>query len=106
MKFYYWEHFKAKDQYVEGKYIDLKDEIMNNKIYAMTKTKYEHMLRKTSKMMRTQYAKSLKADYVKDHHYGIDKGTPFKLDNMLAIVLYVDNILVFSKNPRKVMDEI
>lgn len=90
LKFYYWDYYKKNNNYVVSKYKNFKNEILNNNHYALNQIKYNHIIRKTEKMMNSLYAKSLSANFIKDHHYGIDHGSPFKIDNMLSIVLYCD----------------
>ena len=90
LKFYYWSYYKSKQEYVEGKYRDIKEEIMHNSYCKLSKYQYELIVNKAKKLLNTECCKTLKAEFIKDNHYNIDKGTVIKLENLIAMILYCD----------------
>eukprot|EP01084_Bolivina_argentea_P221584 375250_1 len=108
--FYYWNYYKnssfKQDQwwvnrndhsgymenelYIEQKYTNLKEEIMNNTIYCLNIIQINTSVYKVQNYLYTRNVKSMKTECPFGLHYGIKNGLPLKMENILSIILYTD----------------
>ena len=107
--FYYWDYYKDlniadmdnnigynyNDWYIEQKYDNLKDEVLNNKIYQIDRYDYQEILYKATKLSQlSQCIKSMV--YIEDigdddtNHYGINDGEIISVYHIFCILLYCD----------------
>eukprot|EP01084_Bolivina_argentea_P146032 255821_1 len=91
LKFYYWDHYKNRETYIEKKYANAKEEILNNIYFTINKEQYSVGLRITERAFSSKYAKSLRATFKKDRHYGIKKGSPIQHEHIAAMILYCNH---------------
>eukprot|EP01084_Bolivina_argentea_P076529 138709_1 len=88
--------FKPSELFIEKKYCDFKDELMNNSIHPISLYKYNISLTKAKEYIISHKAKTLFAVNIVDHnghkvlHYGIKNGSPLTVLNLFAIILYCD----------------
>eukprot|EP01084_Bolivina_argentea_P075639 137096_1 len=99
-KYYYWSYYKDNvfsdsgantgyqkgDWYIHKKYQSLKEEILQNEIYALTKTHYHDALQKAQNGLNITDIKQMKSDLFQLKA----TGTSIKLQNLLSIVLYTN----------------
>eukprot|EP01084_Bolivina_argentea_P020673 38438_1 len=110
--FYYWKHYKIpldehKEHYanrnehlghqthalyIEEKYSSLKEEILNNKIFTLSKNKYDISLTKMHKYMNTKKVKKMKSVQFAEKrlHYDIGTDIPISRHHLLSIILRCD----------------
>eukprot|EP01084_Bolivina_argentea_P084460 152733_1 len=125
--FYYWTHYKKEvyapekretpgqindhsgyepyELYVEAKYRDIKEEILNNNIYWLTLDQFEISYHKSNKYISSAITKQIKAGRADWLHYNITTGATVSASNLLAIILYCDWSKLseaFSKTFRKI----
>eukprot|EP01084_Bolivina_argentea_P305226 527278_1 len=99
-KYYYWPHFrdngykdsppndgyKKGDWYIEQKYNDLKDELLNNTLENVSLDAYQRRVLNAEKLINGPIAKKIKSDDVELAGYsGIKPGTSISLKHVLAI---------------------
>eukprot|EP01084_Bolivina_argentea_P052518 96474_1 len=114
-RFYYWEYYKNRDEtyknvqvqqninnhsgyaekelYVEAKYSTFKEEILQNTIFRLKSNAFNISMTKAKNYIQTEKAKQITAIplIMDDHyHYGITKGTPLSVWNILSVLLYTD----------------
>merc|ERR1712062_380451 len=87
-KFYYWDHFKHKSQFVVPKHANIKEEILHNKTHSLTMNKFEIIMGRTRKFMKCNKVRAMKAEFTSDRHYGIALGANITESHILAVVLY------------------
>ena len=127
-KCYYWPFFKennSKDKiynplcrykawYIEQKWSNLEEEILNNATYTLDKDTYDKAVKKAEMFLKKSEIKRLtsrnadsfwvdkgKAD---EFHYEIKEDTPIDKQHLLSIILYTDTTTLsyhFSKSFRK-----
>eukprot|EP01084_Bolivina_argentea_P128585 227263_1 len=126
--FYYWTYYKKQNEdkitedprnlndhaghepyelYVTPKYKHIKQEIFENSKWQLTYNQFLKSLKKANQYINTDYARTISANEYQDRylHYSIKPGTPLRVSNLLAIILYTDwSILCteFSKTFRKI----
>ena len=80
-----------KELFISHKYTDLKHEIIDNKIYALSQIQINISIKKTNKLMNTFKCKSVRCCAPRDQlHYKIANWSPLKYSHLLALVLYSD----------------
>eukprot|EP01084_Bolivina_argentea_P245929 411664_1 len=131
--FYYWDYYKnlenvsneekhlehiyntndhcgynKQNLYIKQKYMNIKDEILNNCICTLKYQQYELCLIKATEYMKTRKVKSIKAPdkWKVDEilHYGIKQNASLNSHHLLSIILYTDWTELcaqFSKTFRK-----
>ena len=126
--FFYWQHYKDKKKqdlqnetvyhnlndycgysphqlYITQKYKDLKDEIINNKINALSLLQMNVSILKTNKLMQTFKVKSIRCNAPNDVlHYEIGNHSRLRYSHLLSLVLYSDRSELqcdFTKTFRK-----
>ncbi len=106
-RYSYWDFYKNRKYsnawYVDRKYLNLKDELINNNIFKIDIIKYCHTFIKAQKFINnSDILKSMKSkDYLK---YDIGMGILLKMENIMAIIFYTDYDQLsyqFSKTFRK-----
>ena len=118
--FYYWKLYKHKgvnkrkqsynnkndhsgyepnELYIEPKYKNIKEEILNNEIYYLLMTDWDRNHLKALKYVATVKAKNMVSSLSSElrHHYGIPPGTSLGYEQLLSIVLYCDNTELSAK---------
>ena len=122
-KFYYWDEYKEnnqqdygpnigykkKDWYIMKKYVNLKDEIINNKIYRLDIKRYNNVIKKAQMNMNTKLCKENKsADSLSSEYYKIKSGSPLEIENLMSIILYCDYVdlaFAFRRTFRPISDQ-
>eukprot|EP01084_Bolivina_argentea_P036057 66736_1 len=127
-RFYYWDYYfsnkdydehnfnhetcrpyKLEDWYIQEKYDCLKDELLNNDLYSLSKSQYESLLQKAVKNLLCEYGKTIQCKRDKwDKKYETKKGDIITLEHILAMMTYCnyDQLQhVFSATYRKKSDE-
>ena len=80
--------YKPQDLYVCNKYQTFKEEIL---VHLPIKTYKTLILNKAKEYMKSERTRSLRANDADILlHYGISKGTPINIDNIMSIILYCD----------------
>ena len=84
--------YQPYELYIEPKYKDIKDEILNNTIFQLNIKQLNISINKALQYkdtMRCRNTKSTKECEI-IHHYGIAPGTPLQFKYIIAIILYTD----------------
>ena len=104
-KYYYWDEYrdnisddfgpnlgyKKRDWYIHKKYDNLKDEIINNRIFCLNMNMVNNVITKSEKNMNCRYAKKLiSTDTFYSEYYKINPNSPIAIENLMAIILYCD----------------
>eukprot|EP01084_Bolivina_argentea_P065952 120229_1 len=89
----YWDKnskhlITAQRNFIEAKYENLCDELLNNKILSINKQSFDTETEKAQNKLKTDYAKQLIADNYMIHRYNIREGTQISLQHILAIIFY------------------
>eukprot|EP01084_Bolivina_argentea_P197049 337733_1 len=99
---------KLKDWYIEPKYKNMKEEVLNCKESALPLIEFLHTLKnsifKLKAFKQTVTINSPYPDYYKEI-YGIGTNAPITLNHIIAILFYTNNTLLsaaFSKSYRKI----
>lgn len=113
-RFYYWKFYQLlaedyqltqrstnqndhgghnmNEMYIPSKYVGLKQEILNNRIYSLKIHQLTMSITKTKQYVQTRKAKKtvtpLRTDSI--FHYGIQDGSALRFDHILSITLYTD----------------
>ena len=105
-KYYYWNWYKNNfyninysKWYINKKYNNLKDEIINNKLYRLNIISYNNVYYKSLKILsESNIIKSIKSDYTENiYHYGIKNNLLLNIDNIISIILYCEyDILCYN----------
>ena len=85
-RYSYWS--KTKSNYVTQKYANLCDELLNNKIFAITKPLFKSIQKKGKKKFASNYAKSLVAS--RHVHEKSRDAVKLTLEHILSILFYTD----------------
>eukprot|EP01084_Bolivina_argentea_P084699 153137_1 len=116
-RFNYWQ--RDKDLSVTPIHPNLKEEILNNKIFTLTLNEYEAARNKAERFLKSDKAKSLKFQYanfgsaglIRDDfradYYGIKHGSKIFVHHLTTLILYTDFDLLsynFSSTFRKSRD--
>eukprot|EP01084_Bolivina_argentea_P000687 1269_1 len=129
VRFYYWDYFRDldapdydhnegynfNDWYINYRYENIKEEVINNPDACLNMLQWNDVIRK-AKLNLTHYkqlsADSDKEDYDKYHwnisHYGIKDGSPISLSHIISLMIYCnfDSFqYYFSKTCRRIDDE-
>ena len=109
--FYYWDYYKDLQQiedkdehlgninnllgckpmelFVQHKYKDLKEEILDNNIYSLSEADYKISLEEANMKMDTVKHKKMKTMIQNDRlHYEITQGSLMELQHIQSVVLY------------------
>eukprot|EP01083_Nonionella_stella_P203162 741552_1 len=105
-RMYYWQRYKDHEWYVERKYDNLKQEILNNTICRLNVQEYELASQKAMLFMSSDYCKQCVSCYT-NHllYYDIRGGMAIDTDHLLSIILYTDYSKLcyeFGKTFRKI----
>ena len=121
-KYYYWDEYrdnmsddfgpnigyKKRDWYIHKKYDNLKDEIINNRIFCLNMTIVNNVITKAEKNVKSKYAKKLiSTDTFLCEYFKIRSGVAIKDENLIAIILYCDYYdltFYFKSTFRKIND--
>ena len=123
-RFYYWDYYKTIDKvpdngagrienhpsykvcelYVSKKYGSFGEEIINYRQFVdIHIIKFKQLIiKKAREYINTKLVRSMKYDDEDKPHrdpqnYGITKGTPLGIDNLLSIILYTDTTVLSSE---------
>ena len=127
LKYYYWDWHKNNHEietsktftgpntgytysywYIAPKYIDLKDEILNNKIYTLSLETFNNfVLQKANRILSTYYSSSMIASGspFQRKRYNIKEKSSITLQHIMALILYTsfsDLCFEFTKTFRKI----
>ena len=106
-RFYYWRHYRKEETkndghydgrsllnrselYIKAKYMCMKEELLQNRIYALSVSKFMATFDKTLEYAHSDRIKSMTTrcrDYL---HYGIERGSILWREPLVAICLYTD----------------
>eukprot|EP01084_Bolivina_argentea_P314141 544109_1 len=104
IRYYYWDQNKHHYWYVNKKYNDFKQEMLDVK-KGIAKDVWDELLKKADVMMtESEIVRKLKSSG-KDYAYGIKNGLPIQREHIMAICYYTDTTEAsyeFSKSFRKV----
>eukprot|EP01084_Bolivina_argentea_P069294 126113_1 len=100
-KFYYWKTYqhnhKTKKYYIASKYLNIKDELLNNNIKLSSRSDSRIEIYKQALFKSKQYKKSNRVQSMKviqpfgqkdPLQYGIDNDTSITIDHIISVVLY------------------
>eukprot|EP01083_Nonionella_stella_P054546 143975_1 len=122
-KYYYWDYYRDNESpdsganagyakgawYIEQKYDDLQQEMLENEIGVLHKYHFDRALKKAEEYMDSAVARKLRSDSVELSEYcQIKPGSEIKKENLLALILYSDYTKLctsFSSTFRKLHDE-
>ena len=122
-KFYYWDEYKEnnqqdygpnigykkKDWYIMKKYVNLKDEMINNKIYRLDIKRYNNVIKKAEMNINSKLCKENKsADSLSSEYYKIKSNSPLVIENLMSVILYTDYIdlsFAFRRTFRPISDQ-
>eukprot|EP01084_Bolivina_argentea_P139261 244998_1 len=84
--------YHRHDLYISQKYTNLKQELQQNMIYALTPQQFELSLLKANYCINTRKARRMRAKRATniELHYEIKPGTRLKASNLLSVILYSD----------------
>eukprot|EP01084_Bolivina_argentea_P227199 383739_1 len=83
--------YQKHELYVDIKYENIKQEMLNNTILSLTEGQYQVSLTKAENLFKVDHVKEMKASDRKGQlHYDINAGDPIKLEHLLAVILYTD----------------
>ena len=90
--FYYWNYYKNNDLFINKKYDNLKQELLNNKIYKISHQKYEIVKFKASEYIKCEICMNIEsAKYIEARiHCDIKHGLPLDLQHLISIICYTD----------------
>ena len=106
-EYYYWDYYKYNNisyskWYIDKKYKNFKEEMMNNRLYRLDLSTYNYVYYKACKLLKeSDTIKSIKSDFTElALHYGIDDELPLNASNIMALIFYSDYDIL-SYNFRK-----
>eukprot|EP01083_Nonionella_stella_P086550 240529_1 len=84
--------YKPLELYIASKYLSLKEEVLNNKIYTLSIDEFEKSIYKVSQFMDRAMVKSMKASRFtqKRLHCDIEANAPLTEEHLLSIILRCD----------------
>eukprot|EP01084_Bolivina_argentea_P036544 67593_1 len=96
-RFDYWS--PENKNYIEAKYLSLKHEITNNKIYSIDMEVFASALNKARELLHnSDRLKTILSDITSlNQVYGIQSNQPITVANILSVVLYTDYSVVSFK---------
>ena len=92
--FYHTQYFQGKKRYINRpKYVSLKEELLNNTIYAITGIVWDGLLQKATIYHNSNYIRNIKARQGgKDNgYYEIPVGLPLTKSHLLVLMSYTNN---------------
>ena len=90
LKFYYWDRYKKKKEFVPAKYRDIKEEVLQNTLHKLSQKQYERALHKANMLLQTFMAKSVTAIISQDDDCDFRRDSAIGVHNVLALVLYAE----------------
>lgn len=86
-----WSHSQFAKWSITPKYSNLKEELLQNRLFRLNPRIYDYILFKTTKLMTTDEMKKITSEYTEPAlHYGIREGVPLQKSNVMAIMVYSD----------------
>eukprot|EP01084_Bolivina_argentea_P239239 402141_1 len=90
IRFYFWEPMKQHKHYIEAKYVNLKDEMLQNKVVDFDIKRWLYLENEVKGFLETDEVKSIKSNGYWKAIYYIDANSPFTAQHFTALKLYTD----------------
>eukprot|EP01084_Bolivina_argentea_P265484 450022_1 len=101
-RYYYWSHYKDreggwdnmhsyKELYMQAKYKDLRDELVNNNIHKLSKYNLENVIKTANEKFNSEYAKCITApigSFSLRDKYEIEAGSNISMEHLISVILY------------------
>ena len=102
---FYRDNESLNKWYIKKQYVDVKSEIMNNKVYNMELDQYEETYQKAMDIYRaSSVVRSMRS--IENYCYGIKEGTPLDIPHIMAIIFYTDyDVLSYNFSKTSETDE-
>ena len=93
-KFYYWKSLARHPNFVEAKYDDLEDEMLNNTVLTqmLTKKEWKKLQKDVMDLMQSESVKKIVSNGRHVNIYGIPESQPFDKQHLLALKLWTDHV--------------
>ena len=104
-KYYYWDEYKENveedyganvgykkgDWYISKKYENLKEEMVQNKLYSLTKETYEDVVGKAERNFMSKEIKCMVSnDCILGQYYEKCPNAAIEIENIIVVILYCD----------------
>ena len=86
-----WSHSTFAKWSISPKYANLKEELLENRLWRLNIRVWDYILFKSTKLMQTDEIRAISSDYTEPAlHYQIREGVPLQKSNVMAVMVYTD----------------
>eukprot|EP01083_Nonionella_stella_P200706 734775_1 len=89
-QFYYWHSYRHHPRYIEAKYCDLKEEMLNNPVRCLELSQWRSLQTECKTDIATDVARNIKSNGFWENMYKIAKFTLFSIHHLCALKVYTD----------------
>eukprot|EP01084_Bolivina_argentea_P034776 64413_1 len=89
-RFYFWKQMKEHKHYINRKYSNLKEEMLQNKLISFDAQRWNQLIHECHNDVQTNAVKNIKSNGYYLSLYGIKMNSAFSIQHLCALKLYTD----------------